>query len=405
MKRIRQVEWSGDTGEGTIFFFVDSETKKKVSKHLYISYRAERKEILVSAKTEDLADAKRELKRLTRSRDNAGEGIAPLATPKLERVTVADLLDANLRRCEAEKLASVCEIRYRTGTLKALLGPIRAVEFRPEHVDQYRERRRKGDGTLKRAKAGATSIRRELEILNRAFRYAVQRKAIAFAPYIELPEIDNVSEIEFPPERVGELVSRLRKLKTGDPLPDLVEFMSLTARRPEGLRNLTWSQFDSETWTLKIRPEKKGNAVMIGLSGALREIIERRLAARRLGCDLIFHRSGRHMRDEKDRALFAGACAEMGLAYGRDGGFTIYTVKSTAVGLMNDAGLSHAEIKDRSGHKTDAMMLRYLKQRPERAHAASEKVELYLAAKREAAAEKRVVGAERVAVFPSVSEK
>ena len=69
----------------------------------------------------------------------------------------------------------------------------------------------------------------------------------------------------------------------------------------------------------------------------------------------------------------------MGLRYGRCGGVTIYTVKSTAVGRMHDAGLSDAEIMDRSGHKTDAMMRRYLKQRPERAHAASEKLEAYLA--------------------------
>ncbi len=103
MKRIRDVQWTGDRGEGTIFFFVDSDTGAKVSRSLYVSYRAQGKEVLVSAKTEDLEDAKRELKRLTRNRENAREGKEALITPKLERVTVAELLDANLRRAtEAE---------------------------------------------------------------------------------------------------------------------------------------------------------------------------------------------------------------------------------------------------------------------------------------------------------------
>lgn len=213
---------------------------------------------------------------------------------------------------------------------------------------------------------------------------------------------DNISEREFPPGRVGELLKRLRD--RDEALADLVEFMSLTARRPEGLRRLTWQRFDVKTWTLSIPPEKKGGPVLIGLSGALRLLIERRLKARRLGCDLIFHRDGRLMDGDRDRAIFADVCKKMELPYGRKAGFTIYTVKSTAVGLMHDAGLSEGEIKDRSGHKTTAMMRRYLRQRPERAHAASRKLEEYLTRQRELA-EKQPADAERIAVFPKVSGK
>jgi integrase len=403
MKRVRDIQWTGDRGEGSVFFFVNAETGEKVSANLYLSYRAQGREILVSAKTSDLADARRELKRLTRNRDNAKEGKEPFIAPKAERLTVGDLLDANLRRSEADGLRSLPAIRYRTETLKGMLGELRAIGFRPEHVDRYKDQRRAGRGTSKRAKVTDTSIRRELEILNRAFQYAVRRGALAFAPFIELPTIDNVSELEFPQERVPELLSRLRK--HDEPLADLMEFLGLTARRPEGLRRLTWDRFDSENWTLTIPPEKKGNPVMIGLSGTLRRIIERRLAARRLGCDLIFHRKGKALGEDKDRKIFAKVCEEMELDYGRKGGFTIYTVKSTAIGLMHDAGLSDAEIKDRSGHRTDAMMRRYLKQKPERAHAASKRLETFLSRKRKRVAEKPTADAERIAVFPKVSEK
>jgi hypothetical protein len=108
-------------------------------------HRAQGRESLVSAKTDDLADAKRELKRLTRNRDDAREGKEPLMTPKAERVTVADLLDANLRRAETQNLASLSQISNRTETLKNLLGQVRALEFRPEHVDLYKERRKRGE--------------------------------------------------------------------------------------------------------------------------------------------------------------------------------------------------------------------------------------------------------------------
>lgn len=107
------------------------------------------------------------------------------------------------------------------------------------------------------------------------------------------------------------------------------------------------------------------------------------------------------MGEDKDRRIFEAVCREMELPYGRKDGFTIYTVKSTAIGLMHDAGLSDGEIKDRSGHRTDSMMRRYLKQRPERAHASSQKLDAYLAQKREERiADIRTADADKVAEFP-----
>jgi hypothetical protein len=132
VKRIRDVQWSGDRGEGSIFFFVDVETGARISRNLYVSYFAAGKEQLLSAKTEDLDDAKHELKRLLRNRENAREGKETLITPKLERVTVRELLEANLTRAKEAQLASVEDMGYRTDTLKELLGSVRAVDFRPE---------------------------------------------------------------------------------------------------------------------------------------------------------------------------------------------------------------------------------------------------------------------------------
>jgi hypothetical protein len=105
MTRKRVVVFKGDRG-GTIFRFVDKETGEPVSESLYLSYRADGKEHVCSTRTADLRDAKRDLDRLTVNKANAAEGLDVLRTPKMERLRVADLLDANLVRVKEQQLAS-----------------------------------------------------------------------------------------------------------------------------------------------------------------------------------------------------------------------------------------------------------------------------------------------------------
>ena len=114
MKCVRDIQWRGDRGDGTIFFFVDAETGARISKSLYISIFAGRKEELVSARTDDLGDAKRELKRLRRNRDNAKEGKEPLIAPRVEKLPGAPrsldgALEA-LQLCDAMLKAHATEL-------------------------------------------------------------------------------------------------------------------------------------------------------------------------------------------------------------------------------------------------------------------------------------------------------
>jgi hypothetical protein len=120
----------------------------------------------------------------------------------------SDLLDANLRRA-AEAGLEGDGFKSRTETLRNLLGSICAVEFRPEDVDRYKAQRRNGDGTARRKKVSATSIRRELEILSTAFNYAVQRRVLHYAPFIEKPKVDNVREREIPLEAFPGILAAL----------------------------------------------------------------------------------------------------------------------------------------------------------------------------------------------------
>ena len=99
----RETVWRGDRGEGSIFFRLKE--GRPLSENLYLSYRADGKEQVVSTKTNDLADAKRELKRLTRNRENAREGKEPLITPKAERVTVEQIVGDTLTNASLKKNA------------------------------------------------------------------------------------------------------------------------------------------------------------------------------------------------------------------------------------------------------------------------------------------------------------
>jgi integrase len=393
----RETVWTGDRGEGSIFFRLDREGKR-ISSNLYVSYRAERKERVVSAKTDDLADAKRELRRLTRNRDNAKEGLETLRTPKTERVTVGDLLDANLCRAEQEKLASLdVNLRSQTEVLRALLGSVRAVDFRPEHRDGYIARRLKGEGTKYGKKVGETAIRRELEVLRAAFNYAVRRRVLPFAPFIEMVGDDVVRGKEIPLEKVPAILEAMEHEDTRD----FAEWFFLTATRPKGIGALRWEWFDSKTWELRVPSEKGGNARVFAVEGAMRAVIERRISRRRLDCPFIFHRDGASLDARQVRLAFYAALKACKLASGRTG-FTLYDLKKTAAGVLIDSGLTEREAMHFSGHKTPAMFDRYVIKSSDRHRANVKTRDAWLAAK---LADKKSPDADRVLDFAGLMKR
>jgi integrase len=396
MKRVRSVQWSGDRGEGSVFFFVDAETGQKISRNLYVAYWAAGKEQLLSAKTDDLDDAKRELKRLLRNRENAREGKEVLITPKTERVTVGELLDANLRRADRAGLASLPEIRYQSDLLRALLGEIRAVDFRPEHADRYRERRLRGEGSRYGAKVGEKTVQNELAVLRKAFHEAVRRGVLRFAPYIEMPGVSPERKKEIP---IGVFFSKVLPKMTDADARDFVEWMLLTARRPKGIGALRWEWWDQERGTIQMPPEKGGNPTVFSVRGMLAKVFERRVAARRLDCPFIFHREGEPMDDENVRPFFYEALEAAEIPTGR-AGFTLYDTKKTAMGVMVDAGLSVEEIMAFSGHRDRAMVERYVVRNADRQAKSVARRDAFL--RKALSQKKRGSDSERVAVFPRV---
>ena len=59
-------------------------------------------------------------------------------------------------------------------------------------------------------------------------------------------------------------------------------------------KSLKWAEFDGGAWTIRLHPRdsknRKGRA--IPLENELRQIVERRMAARRMDCLYLFHKKG-----------------------------------------------------------------------------------------------------------------
>lgn len=347
--KVRETVWAGDRGEGTVFFRLDRDGKR-LSSNLYVAYRAEAKEHVVSAKTNDLADAKRELKRLVRNRDNAAEGREALATPKTERVTVEEIVKAFLYDAEHEqKRASIAAMRSHAKPMLAALGKFKALALRPGHLRQYKEARRE---TVSDAK-----LSRELEILKAAFNYAAREELIRAVPVIVLPKVQNARKVFFPLERVPELLKVAAGYSEG--VSDFLAWLSFSGMRPKAIRLLRWDYLDERDWVLRLPSEEDKNKMgrELDVEGEAREILERRIAQRSPG-DVYIFGGVEPIKNKLVWKTWNLVMEKMELPSG-EAGYRPYDLKKTALRALRRAGISEARAMFFSGHSTPATFRRY----------------------------------------------
>lgn len=366
--RVRETVWRGDRGEGSIFFRLDAEGRR-LSSNLYVSYRAEGNEYVVSAKTDELADAKRELKRLTRNRDNAAEGKEPLATPKTEKVTVAEIVKGYLYDAEHEKKCiSIRDMRNHAKPVLAALGAVKALELKPSHVRAYKKARR-AKTTRRGTALSDAKISRELEILKAAYNFAAREELICVVPVITLPTVKNARKVFFPLDRVPELLTVTGSLCTH--VRDFLHWLSLSGMRPKAIRLLRGAYLDTKDWTLVLPSEEDKNEEgrEIALAGEGREIIERRthgfsdfiFGHEPSGCTFGRGGRGRRLRNLTERHILEvwnAALVQMELPSGEKG-FRPYDLKKTALRAIRRSGVPEERAMHFSGHKTASTFRRY----------------------------------------------
>lgn len=288
-----------------------------------------------------------------------------------ERVTMDELLDDLLAEYgvqEKELKKSASHMKH----LRAFFGGERAVSVTSARLDRYILDRRKGHRTRQAANG---TINRELHILRRAF---------TLAATVTPPKFPKSLIPKFPPnltERVrqgftnkGDLDAVLASLTDAD-VREYIAWAFWTGMRRSEISQLTWTAFDRETWMLALpgRITKNGKPRKLALEGIYRDILKRRLSARRLDCPLIFHRNGMPMGDF--RKAWARACKTAGVA-----GLLFHDLRRTAVRNMVRAGVDTKVVKAISGHKTDAVFERYNITDDEDLRAAALKTEEYVSA-------------------------
>ena len=315
----------------------------KGSKNLWIAYNCRGKEYRESCGSPELKEAKKLLKQRLRETGADVLALKAFVGPKQERLTVGQLLDALEADFRLREIKSLKQTKWHLNIVRAAFGHLRAVELTTEMVTKYIEER------LAEEQAPAT-INKRMGLLGAAFRLAIRRRQLSSRPEIPKLREDNARQGFFAREDFFAVLSKL-----GDQdVADFLQWFFWTGMRPGEIRSLAWQAFDSETWTLRLHAKdaKIGVGRVAALEGPLREIIERRIKARRLGCDLIFHRNGDRIGTFLKR--WKSACLSAGVS-----GRIPYDLRRTAVRNMIRAGVPERVAMSISGHKTRAVFDRY----------------------------------------------
>ncbi len=380
----------------------------------YAALYVDGREIRESSKSRDEKNAWKLLRKMRRDRAVSEELGRPFIGPEQKRVRVSELLDAFEKwwklhggRSEASRLRSLNRMRSHLQQVRSAFGDWRAVKVTPAAVDRYKE------ACLEDGVRPAT-VNRRLQVLSQAIKRAVVDRVLSAAPHIRLlSEAGNARQGFFEPDQVDAVVSHLP-----EHLKDLVRFASLCGWRRREIISLTWGDVDLKGSVIRLRPEnsKTGEGRLLVLEGELREVIKRRLRARKVETPsgetvlsaYVFHKNGEPMGDF--RKAWESACVEAGLGVlecricgksvgGHDcpdckttkraaatayHGRLFHDLRRSAVRNLVRAGVPERVAMMVSGHKTRSIFDRYNIVAEADLRAAMQKQEAYLASARSA---------------------
>lgn len=302
-------------------------------------------EIRESSHSDDERKARRLLRERLSAIDSHKAGRAPFIGPKKERATVRDHLAAYVRHSEIRRLASLPQIRNCVHHLNGFCGETRATAVNLDLFNRY-------VGAKRAEGLEDSTIDRHIESLGAAFSLAVRDGRALTRP--QFPKLSKPNANARQGFLSAAECAALLVAVDHDDARDFFAWFRWTGMRPKEIRSLSWACFDRDDWTIRLahREAKIGVGRALPLAGPWREVVERRIARRRLDCDLIFHFEGRRMPNLAKR--WKRACAAAGIE-----GRVMYDLRRTAARDMLRAGIPWAVVKQITGHKTDAMLTRY----------------------------------------------
>jgi integrase len=238
------------------------------------------------------------------------------------------------------------QIRLKNHLLPAV-GDIRAADFGTWHIKQYIARRRKY--------AANATINRELAVVSRAFHIALTADppVVARMPHIPRLSEDNVREgfldLDGYRRLLAELPAHLRPLF-------VVGYH--TGVRLGELKKIQWQQLDWKANQIHVsrRTTKNRDAHTLPIYGDMRAWLEMAKSERDKkfpDCPWVFF-DERGMQIGTFRKAWASACTRAHVPR-----LIFHDLRRSAAMNLDRAGVSRSVIMQITGHKTEAMFLRY----------------------------------------------
>jgi integrase len=218
--------------------------------------------------------------------------------PQEERVMFEDLVKGIERDYTLRGLRSMRAAKGRMLHLKKAFAGMRALDITPDGVRDYQAQRRKEN-------ASPATVNRETTHLARAFRIAVKSGLLTV-----VPPFPNRLEESAPRQGFFEHAEYLsvRQYLTEPVYQDVLDFAYYSGWRRGEITGLTWREIDMAGGVIRLDPEREKMKAgrVLPLSEPSKEVLQRRIAARRLDSLLVFHRDGEPLIDW--RKAWANAC-------------------------------------------------------------------------------------------------
>jgi len=228
--------------------------------------------------------------------------------------------------------------------LRPFFAGIRATDITTAGVKKYIEHRQ-GEG------AANATINRDLSALKRMFSLGAKctPPKVAQVPYIPMLAEDNTRTGFF---EHGQFLA-LRQALPEEYRP-IITLAYKTGWRKSEILGLSWARVDIKEGTVRLeaRETKNKDPRTVYLDEEGRNLLREQFQKRRLGCDLVFHRDGKRIRNF--RKAWASACKATGL---KDR--ILHDFRRTAIRNMVRAGVPERVAMTISGHKTRSVFERY----------------------------------------------
>ncbi len=264
-----------------------------------------------------------------------------------EKPAPLNLCDEYLRLHAAGKKARTF-FEWTVTVLKDHFGTRLLSQIGPREVQEFLAARR-ADVKTATANRSLTVLK---HMLKKAveWRYAATNPAIGFKPEKER----NGREFFLKPDQADELLE-----KTPDRIRPLVVAALHTGARRGELLGLTWEDVDLERHRVTFRNTKNGEDRTVRMSETLTATL-RRLPSRLQGGSVFCSDDGKALEPAAFRKEFETAVKGAGLK-----GFRFHDLRHSAASFLVQAGIPLNTVRERLGHKSLAMTLRYAHLAPE----------------------------------------